>query len=482
MEPDEVRARTEAIIREWVLRRQPRVIEGRDASGEKRTLYALDRYFSAESKAVKDKEGVILATITTKARDRMGDIVEPAGAELADYAANPVVMFAHDYWGLPIGKGQNLKVQKTKIQAEVHFDMDDPFAAEVYGKYQRGFMNAWSIGFIPLEIERMEGKEGEFLGYHIKRWELLEFSAVPVPANAQALTVAVKSGEVKISRRLAAAFGLKDLPPEEAEETPPPPKEPETPSGPELEPESEFCPDCKHPVPPDSTHEGVVCTECGAELVWDDEGETKGYIVIEPMGSTPEAEVREVAVPVSIGFVEALLKESDDIPPDATIVGLNYDEGEVLTVTLASETFELVQEGADRPVMVPVFKRKGDVTQKMLKDMLQELTEMKEGRVLSRKNRELIQTSVDVMGEATSALIELLDATNDSKDDDEDDDDDKGITPPKPKAITEPTVDSEAIVGAVLAALQKSDLLTGTLNEKVQRIVAETLRKRRGQV
>jgi hypothetical protein len=48
-------------------------------------------------------------------------------------------------------------------------------------------LNAVSVGFIP--IEWTETKDG----YDITKWELLEFSAVAVPANQDAIAEAVKS-------------------------------------------------------------------------------------------------------------------------------------------------------------------------------------------------------------------------------------------------------------------------------------------------
>ena len=48
-------------------------------------------------------------------------------------------------------------------------------------------MNAVSVGFIPLEWTETK------TGYDITKWELLEFSAVAVPANQDAIAEAVKS-------------------------------------------------------------------------------------------------------------------------------------------------------------------------------------------------------------------------------------------------------------------------------------------------
>ena len=48
-------------------------------------------------------------------------------------------------------------------------------------------LNAVSVGFIPLEWIETDN------GYDILKWELLEFSAVAVPANQDAIAQAVKS-------------------------------------------------------------------------------------------------------------------------------------------------------------------------------------------------------------------------------------------------------------------------------------------------
>jgi septin family protein len=57
--------------------------------------------------------------------------------------------------------------------------MNDEFARMIYDKYKNGFLNAFSIGFQALE------KDGDTF----TKSELLEISAVPVPANPEALTI-----------------------------------------------------------------------------------------------------------------------------------------------------------------------------------------------------------------------------------------------------------------------------------------------------
>jgi phage head maturation protease len=64
------------------------------------------------------------------------------------------------------------------------FDLEDSFAKEIYRKYKDGFLNAFSVGFIPLEAEENTYTKSE----------LLEISAVPIPANPNAIVSLSKSG------------------------------------------------------------------------------------------------------------------------------------------------------------------------------------------------------------------------------------------------------------------------------------------------
>lgn len=150
--------------------------------------------FVAES--VKSRDDVMRVTISTKSQDRHGDILEPSGCVMENFMQNPVVLWAHHYDQLPIARAKNLEPRRNRIEAELEF-ADTEFAREVRRLYEDGFLRAWSVGFIPLEWDVIESEEKKFQGYHVKRWELLEFSAVPVPANAQALTNAILKGAVK---------------------------------------------------------------------------------------------------------------------------------------------------------------------------------------------------------------------------------------------------------------------------------------------
>jgi len=101
------------------------------------------------------------------------------GGDLENYRANPVVLWAHDYWGNrpPIGRAQDLKVEGKNLKTDVIFDQADDFARSIERKYRDGFLNAVSIGFDPTEFE----------GNVVTSWDLLDISAVPVPGDPEAL-------------------------------------------------------------------------------------------------------------------------------------------------------------------------------------------------------------------------------------------------------------------------------------------------------
>ena len=153
----------------------------------------------AEVKAVSGKERTLEFTGSTETRDRVGDIIEVAGWQLKNYKTNPVFMWAHRYGDPPIGKAT--RVWKSEGKLKFHIEFADAetyeFADTIYKLYQGGFLSAVSVGFEPIEWEDIEQK-GDSLGRgtRFKKQDLLELSAVPVPANAEALMNAREAGVI----------------------------------------------------------------------------------------------------------------------------------------------------------------------------------------------------------------------------------------------------------------------------------------------
>lgn len=94
------------------------------------------------------------------------------------YLRNPIFLWAHTYDLPPIGRAA-VTFDGPRMLADVEFDREDPFAVNIERKYRAGFLNAVSVGWN--DVKDAEG-----------RWthELLDISAVPVPADPQALKTA----------------------------------------------------------------------------------------------------------------------------------------------------------------------------------------------------------------------------------------------------------------------------------------------------
>ena len=156
---------------------------------------------TGEAKPASDRQDGALAkrvVLTTPALDRQGDVIVPTGARLRWFKKNPVVLWAHRYDHPPIGSVDTSSIIVTDkgIEAVVLFDAGTAAGREVHGLYDRGVMRAWSVGFVPLKWKVVEDeKTGKVRGYRVEEWELLELSAVPVPANPEALTRSLREIE-----------------------------------------------------------------------------------------------------------------------------------------------------------------------------------------------------------------------------------------------------------------------------------------------
>jgi HK97 family phage prohead protease len=150
-----------------------------------------------ELKEVNEEEHSITHWISTENTDRDGDIVRAKGMNDENFSKNPVVLYGHNYGSFPIGK--SLWRTKTTRGGIKGILAKTQFAPTEEGKlvfelWKGGFLNAASIGFRVAEKEPIMDKDQWTGGYDIKKWELWEYSIVPVPANQDALRLAVDKG------------------------------------------------------------------------------------------------------------------------------------------------------------------------------------------------------------------------------------------------------------------------------------------------
>ena len=122
--------------------------------------------------------------ISTPGVDRDNDTIDAQGWLLDNYKRNPVVLWAHDYSQLPLGKALDVRVEGRRLVSEAEF-AEHPLADTVLKLIDGGFLRATSVGFKPVRFER----NVERGGIDFKEQELLEFSVVPVPANPEAVTL-----------------------------------------------------------------------------------------------------------------------------------------------------------------------------------------------------------------------------------------------------------------------------------------------------
>src|SRR5580765_6525938 len=142
--------------------------------------------FTAEEiKAVDGEPRNYTFTLSTDSPDRDRDVISQDGWKLAAYKKNPVVLWAHDYGQLPIGRATNIRVADGKLTAKVEYAPAEanPFAENVFQLVKGGYLNAVSVGFRPLKHSYNDQRGG----IDFQENELLEFSQVPVPTNAEAL-------------------------------------------------------------------------------------------------------------------------------------------------------------------------------------------------------------------------------------------------------------------------------------------------------
>ncbi len=144
--------------------------------------------------AVAETDGrTVRALISAETVDRESELLLAAGAELDNYRRNPVLLWAHHAELPPIGRALEVTAQPGVGVWAVNEFADTPFAQEIAALYRDGFLSAFSVGFRPLELDRKPRRGGQ-RGATILRWELIEQSAVAVPANPDALVTAAADG------------------------------------------------------------------------------------------------------------------------------------------------------------------------------------------------------------------------------------------------------------------------------------------------
>ncbi len=152
-------------------------------------------------KSVNEDDRIITGIASTPSPDRDGDIMEPEGAK---FRSDTPFLWQHDR-SQPIGtctpKMVKEGLQITAKLVKPTSDMPSQLVArldEAWASIKAGLVRGLSIGFRPIEYSFLD--EG---GIRFLSWDLLEVSAVTIPANAECSIQTVKS----FDRQLIAASG-----------------------------------------------------------------------------------------------------------------------------------------------------------------------------------------------------------------------------------------------------------------------------------
>ena len=151
--------------------------------------------FDIEIKETNDEKRELTVVGSTQTSDRDRDVVNVSGMDLKNYKKNPTFIWAHRGSDTPenvMGTAKKVWVDGDKLMFKLEFlDSDiNPRADMVYKMYKAKALRAFSIGFAPdWEKAAYNEKRG---GFDFPSAELLEISAVPVPANPAALANELK--------------------------------------------------------------------------------------------------------------------------------------------------------------------------------------------------------------------------------------------------------------------------------------------------
>lgn len=168
--------------------------------GGKQMADMIRKTFRADIKEVNTEEGLIdmVIPMSTGSVDRDGEIIEPNAFKktLTKFRKRPILLSSHDYRSLQsqIGEFAKISVSDDGLMAmpKYYIDEGNPEADWAFKLASKG-KAAFSVGFIPIKSEPMDGDDSgnnnPFMGppQRFTEVELLEISQVVVPSNRDAI-------------------------------------------------------------------------------------------------------------------------------------------------------------------------------------------------------------------------------------------------------------------------------------------------------
>lgn len=189
------------------------------------TLVSIDEYLSSRQNEVKStgrgdavtkagratsydaKERRARFIMSAEVEDRDKDIVVQEGIDLTEFSKLPVAFFAHGrgqelMW--PVGTWKDVekllggRPKRLEGTLQLMEEGEERMADRLARHLKAGTVGAASIGFIPKTVKKRDTPQPAegymYTGYEILESELVECSAVPIPANPAAVMRSVAQG------------------------------------------------------------------------------------------------------------------------------------------------------------------------------------------------------------------------------------------------------------------------------------------------
>jgi HK97 family phage prohead protease/HK97 family phage major capsid protein len=124
--------------------------------------------------------------------DRMGEVIEAKGWSLSEFKRNPIALFGHDS-RQPIGTWEKVRIEGKRLVGSLKLAAagTSPFIDTLRSLLEQRILRAVSVGFLPVEKQKMDDKADQYWGpFRFTKTLLMECSLVSVPANPNALAIA----------------------------------------------------------------------------------------------------------------------------------------------------------------------------------------------------------------------------------------------------------------------------------------------------
>ena len=159
------------------------------------------------ARAIEGEEGkeappIYQTVIAAVEKSRNPIYIDLGGIDTTNYKKNPIVLYNHDDGdpfilglggnnsGIPVARAVNIGMDMAgRVVSRFQFLPGDAFASRIENAWSQGFLRGASIRILPLEIEEMN--EGEDI--KITKSDLLEWSIVTIPADADAVYQSIKN-------------------------------------------------------------------------------------------------------------------------------------------------------------------------------------------------------------------------------------------------------------------------------------------------